>query len=91
MTPQEPTSMTTPLDHLLLNDRGIAFDPASGETYRLIGPAVQLVRLLQHGADEAALLDYLLNEYDVDAATARRDLDVFLGTLAQMKLLEKAS
>jgi len=78
--------MTTALENLLLNDRGIAFDPASGETYRLVGPAVQLVRLLQKGADDDALLQYLLNEYDVDESTARRDLDVFLGTLEEMKL-----
>ena len=82
--------MTTILENLLLNDRGIAFDPASGETYRLVGPAVQLVRLLQNGADDAALLQYLLDEYDVDESTARRDLDVFLGTLEQMKLWEAA-
>jgi PqqD family protein of HPr-rel-A system len=82
--------MTTILENLLLNDRGIAFDPASGETYRLVGPAVQLVRLLQKGADDTALLQYLLEEYDVDESTARRDLDVFLGTLEQMKLWETA-
>ena len=80
--------MTTILENLLLNDRGIAFDPASGETYRLVGPAVQLVRLLQKGADDAALLHYLLEEYDVDESTARRDLDAFLGALEQMKLWE---
>ena len=81
--------MTTVLENLLLNDRGIAFDPASGETYRLVGPAVHLVRLLQQGADDAALLQYLLEEYEVDAATARRDLDNFLGALEQMKLWEE--
>jgi len=83
--------MKTILENLLLNDRGVAFDPASGETYRLVGPAVQLVRLLQRGADDAALLQYLLEEYDVDESTARRDLDVFLGTLEQMKLWEVAT
>jgi PqqD family protein of HPr-rel-A system len=83
-------TMTTTLENLLLNDRGIAFDPASGDTYRLIGPAVQLVRLLQKGTDDDALLRYLLEEYDVDESTARRDLDVFLGTLEQMKLWEAA-
>lgn len=83
--------MTTTLENLLLNDRGIAFDPVSGDTYRLVGPAVQLVRLLQKGSNDAALLDYLLEEYDVDESTARRDLEVFLGTLEQMRLWEPAS
>jgi len=83
--------MKITLENLLLNDRGIAFDPVSGETYRLVGPAVQLVRLLQNGADDAALLQYLLDEYDVDESTARRDLEVFLGTLEQMKLMKAVS
>jgi len=83
--------MTTNLENLLLNDRGIAFDPASGETYRLVGPAVHLVRLLQKGADDDALLNYLLQEYEVDESTARRDLDVFLGMLEEMKLWEAVS
>ncbi len=78
--------MTTSLENLLLNDRGIAFDPVSGETYRLVGPAVQLVRLLQKGVDDDALLQHLLNEYEVDESTARRDLDVFLGSLEELKL-----
>lgn len=82
--------MTTTLDNLLLNDRGIAFDPASGETYRLVGPAVALVRLLQKGATDDDLLRFLLDEYDVDEATARRDLDAFLGMLEKMKLWEAA-
>jgi PqqD family protein of HPr-rel-A system len=83
--------MTMTLDNLLLNDRGIAFDPASGETYRLVGPAVALVRLLQKGADESELLRFLLDEYDVDESTARRDLDAFLGMLEKMKLWEAGS
>ena len=80
--------MIMTLEKLLLNDRGIAFDPASGETYRLVGPAVHLVRLLQKGANDDVLLQYLLDEYEVDESTARRDLDAFLGALEQMKLWE---
>lgn len=83
--------MTLALDHLLLNSRGIAFDPATGEMYRLIGPAYGLVRLLQHGAAKEELLRYLLEEYDVDEATARRDLDAFYTMLEKMELWEAAS
>jgi PqqD family protein of HPr-rel-A system len=82
--------MTTNLEKLLLHERGIAFDPASGETYRLDGPALPLVRLLQHGADDNELLHYLLEEYEVDEETARRDLKAFLETLEWMKLWEEA-
>lgn len=83
--------MTTTLENLLLNDRGIAFHPVSGETYRLVGPAVSLVRLLQMGANDSDLLRFLLEEYQVDESTARRDLDAFFGMLEKMKLWEDAS
>ena len=83
--------MTPTLENILLNDRGIAFNPVTGETFRLVGSAVQLVRLLKQGADTDALLQYLLNEYDIDTATAQRDLDVFLATLERMNWVEAAS
>jgi len=82
--------MTTLLDNLQLNERGLAFDPASGEIYRLVGPAIALVRLLQKGANDSDLFRFLLDEYDVDESTARRDLDAFLGMLEKMKLWEAA-
>jgi hypothetical protein len=83
--------MTTHLENILLNDRGIALNPATGETFRLIGPALHLVRLLQQGAPATALLDYLLETYDIDRATAQRDLDTFLGLLEKMNWVEVAS
>jgi PqqD family protein of HPr-rel-A system len=83
--------MTPTLENLTLNDKGIAFNPVTGETFRLVGSAVQLVRLLKQGADSAVLLHHLLNEYDVDEATAQRDLDAFLATLERMNWVEAAS
>jgi hypothetical protein len=82
--------MTLALDHLLLNERGVAFDPDSGGMYRLIGPAYALVRLLQHGATKDDLLRHLLEEYDIDESTARRDLDAFYLMLEKLKLWESA-
>ncbi|HEX4140267.1 MAG TPA: HPr-rel-A system PqqD family peptide chaperone [Candidatus Methylacidiphilales bacterium] len=83
--------MPVVLDHLLVNERGIAFDPASGEMYRLIGPAYALVRLLQRGAAKEELLRYLLEEYEIDETTARRDLDAFFQMLEKLKLWGSAS
>ena len=82
--------MTTHLENILLNDRGIALNPATGETFRLIGPALHLVRLLQQGAPTSALLDYLLETYDVDRPTAQRDLDNFIAMLEKMNWVEAA-
>jgi hypothetical protein len=82
--------MTLALDHLLLNERGIAFDPDTGEMYRLIGPAYLLVRLLQQGATKDELLRHLLQEYEIDEPTARRDLDAFYLMLENLKLWQNA-
>jgi PqqD family protein of HPr-rel-A system len=78
--------MRTIIETLLVNERGLAFDPVSGETYQLLGPALPLVKLLQQGADNATLLQFLLEEYNVDAVIARRDLKAFLRSLEEMKL-----
>ena len=76
--------MTTPLSDLLLNDRGFAFDPTSGETFQLSTTGLAIVRQLQHGADEAAVLAKLVEEFEVDENTARRDIGDFLQSLAQL-------
>jgi hypothetical protein len=83
--------MTTHLENILLNDRGIAFNPVTGETFRLIGPALHLVRLLQQKAPPSALLDYLLETYDIDRTTAQRDLETFLAILEKMNWVEVSS
>ncbi len=80
------TSTRPIIETLLVNERGIAFDPVSGETYQLLGPALLLVKLLQQGANNATLLQFLLEEYKVDAVTAQRDLEAFLHSLEEMKL-----
>lgn len=76
--------MTTPLSDLLLNDRGFAFDPTSGETFQLSTTGLAIVRQLQHGADEDAVLAKLVAEFEVDENTARRDIGDFLQSLAQL-------
>lgn len=79
--------MNTTLTNLLLNDRGVAFNPATGDALMLSPTALRLVKLLQLGENEDSLLRHLLDEYEVDDATARRDLDSFLAQLDQMQLL----
>ncbi|MCB1209503.1 MAG: PqqD family protein [Verrucomicrobiales bacterium] len=77
--------MSAKLDDLLLNDRGFAFDAVDGESYQLSPTALQLVRWMQAGdLEEAVLLDRLMDSYEVDEHTARRDLDSFLSTAREL-------
>ena len=79
--------MNNTLTNLLLNDRGVAFNPSTGDTLLLSLTALRLVKLLQTGENEDSLLRHLLEEYEVEDSTARRDLDSFLTQLNQMQLL----
>lgn len=76
--------MQTQLADLLLNDRGFAFDPTSGETYQLNTTGLCIVRCLQRGMSEEAILAEMLQTYDVDEHTARRDLEGFWDEMEQL-------
>ncbi len=76
--------MSDLLPDLLLNDRGFAFDPAGGETFQLSTTGLRVVRLLQQGCNDESIMQHLLDEYEVDEHTVRRDLENFLGELEQL-------
>jgi len=76
--------MATLLSDLMLNDRGFAFDPASGETFQLSTTGLRVVRLLKNSNDENAVLAEILKDYEVDENTARRDLQDFLLELEKL-------
>jgi PqqD family protein of HPr-rel-A system len=80
--------MTSTLKNLQIDNRGVAFNPVTGETFRLFGCATRLLQMLQDGANIDALLPHLLEEYEVDESTARRDLDTFLATLERLNWVE---
>ena len=77
-------TQSTRLDDLMLNDRGFVFDPNTGESYQLSATGLQCLRALQRGATTAAALAELLETREVDALTARADLDAFLWELNQL-------
>ncbi|MBO5560814.1 MAG: PqqD family protein [Firmicutes bacterium] len=47
-----------------------------------------LWRVLEDGADKAALLKKLTDEYEVDDATASADIDAFIARLQEASLLD---
>ena len=48
-----------------------------------------LWKRLEAGADEGALVAAMLAEYDIDEATARRDIGAFLDTLRRARVLDE--
>ena len=45
--------------------------------------------LLEKGAEKQELVDSLTKEYDVDAETAEKDVEAFLGRLREKALIEE--
>lgn len=78
---------TTTLKNLLINENGFGFDPSTGHTYNLSMPALEIVRLLNNGAGESEVVDYLTRKYDVEQHRAIHDIDTFMAMLCQYGLL----
>ncbi|MFZ4765456.1 MAG: PqqD family protein [Roseimicrobium sp.] len=76
--------MASPLADLMLNDRGFAFDPTSGETFQLSATGLRIVRLLQQGTEPETVLGHLLEEFEVDQNTAWRDVSDFMRSMQQL-------
>ena len=68
----------------MLNDRGFAFDPNTGESYQLSTTGLACLRGLQHGATVEDLVNQVTTTWDVDAAAARYDIDTFIWDLKQL-------
>lgn len=50
--------------------------------------SVMLWRLLETGAEKEDLMQLLLSEYEIDAETAKTDIEEFLGDLRKIGLLD---
>ena len=71
----------------MLNDRGFAFDPNSGESYQLSPTGLACLRGLQQGASADDLVTQITATWEVDRLAARCDIDTFLWNLQQLDWL----
>ena len=68
----------------MLNDRGFAFDPTTGESFQLSTTGLDVIRALRQTPDREAALGKLIEEFEVDENMARRDFDQFLSSIEQI-------
>lgn len=79
-------SVAERLAQIVFHDDGFLFDPGSGESYVANPTAVAILRGLQDGRGEAALVADLTSKYSVDPEEARRDVVDFLSRLKNYQL-----
>jgi len=80
-------AIATKLSRLALNDEGFAFDPATGDAFRLNRTAVKLVRGVQAGRGEMELAQQISDEFDTPHDRALRDVGDFFIRLKSLSLL----
>lgn len=80
-------SVAERLAQIVFHDDGFLFDPGSGESYVANPTAVTILRGLQEGRGEAALVADLTSKYSVDQEEARRDVTDFLSRLKNFQLV----
>jgi len=59
---------------LAISDTGFVFDPSTGNTFLLNETGIFILRKLVQGCERDAVVEALVEEYDVDAEQAGRDL-----------------
>lgn len=70
-----------------IDDEIVVLDLRASSYLRLNGTGAHLWKELEQGADVAGLVDSLVATFEVDPATARRDIDAFLRQLRRADLL----
>ena len=60
--------------NLAISDTGFVFDPSTGNTFLLNETGIFILRKLVQGCERDAVVEALVEEYDVDAEQAGRDL-----------------
>ena len=75
------------LSRLSVSPEGLAFDPATGDTFLLNPTALLIVKTFQSGGDQAEVVRVLTERYQVAATDAERDVADFRGRLKTLGFL----
>ncbi|MFN7182426.1 MAG: PqqD family protein, partial [Planctomycetota bacterium] len=68
---------------------GLVIDSKNGCAYEVTETVCSILKLLKNSKTFNSLLEDILNEYEVDEETARKDLEEILTELVKCKIIEK--
>ncbi len=72
--------------NIAISDSGFVFNPNSGDSFTLNPIGLEIVRLIQEGLSDQKIIDHMLENYLVDAATIEKDLYDFKKSVIRYKL-----
>lgn len=78
---------STDISARTIGDETIVLSLPTSRYFTVTGTGTRVFELLNEEATLDELVTTIVDEYDVDAATARRDIETFLGRLRDAQLL----
>ncbi len=79
--------MTTRLNRLAMNDEGLVFDPATGETFTVNSTGLFILRELKAGKSSEEILTELREQFEATPEEAERDIMDFIAHLKTYQLI----
>lgn len=76
-------------ENLALSENGFLFDGRTGATYSLNKSGTFLLKQLIAGTRPGELREELIENFEVDTATAERDVEQFLFRLKDLRITEE--
>lgn len=70
-----------PVQHLMINDNGFAFDSQSGQTYSINQTGAEMIQWLNEGSSPEAIIMRMQDQYGLDQFTATQDFESFMSSL----------
>jgi len=75
------------LARLAINEEGFIFDPVTGNSFTPNQMGLWILKRLKEGKQVSDILAEMIEQFDVDAETAERDLTDFVEQLRHYKLI----
>ena len=78
---------TNPVSKLAVNDQGFIFDPNTGQSYTANAQGRLIIKALDNDLPAEAILDQILELFQVSSQEAERDLEEFMDQLRCLGLV----
>ena len=75
------------LKTLAISDSGFVFDPVTGHSFTTNSVGIDIIKLLKSGADPVDVADSIMQDYEVIADDAERDVGEFVDMLKKLTLI----
>jgi len=74
--------------NIAISDSGFLFNPSTGDSYSINTIGNQILRLMKEEKDENQIIEYILENYDVDIDAVKKDLYDFTKILESYRLIQ---